>query len=118
MEVAQLQTEIWNQIAVHYEQDPQTRQQILGQLESKLWTITEVRTQTCGMPASSEIALQLYQNFAVPHDLNLAKLLIINVSGYEDIELVMSTWRTIMEQGMSHDFSSFMPNGHSSSHDS
>lgn len=48
-----------------------------------------------------ETCCQLYQGFAEPFDLPIAKLLIFHVSGHRDENLVRPIWNRIIEEGKS-----------------
>ncbi|KZT61323.1 hypothetical protein CALCODRAFT_480039 [Calocera cornea HHB12733] len=79
LEVAQLQAELYSQLQRAVGKDAGGAD-ALKKLGSQLWTITD-----------------LWQQFAVPYNLDYIKLLILHVSNHSDLNLVMGTWRRIIE---------------------
>ncbi|KZP00865.1 nucleoporin-domain-containing protein [Calocera viscosa TUFC12733] len=79
LEVAQLQAELYSQLQQVLGRDPASGE-ALKKLGSQLWSITD-----------------LWQQFAIPYDLDYIKLLILHVSNHSNLNLVMGTWRRIIE---------------------
>ncbi|EJU01086.1 nucleoporin-domain-containing protein [Dacryopinax primogenitus] len=79
LEVAQLQAETYSRLQQQLGRDTASLD-ALKKLGSQLWTITD-----------------LWQQFAMPYDMDFIKLLILHVSNHSDLNLVMGTWRRIFE---------------------
>ncbi|KAF7320066.1 Nucleoporin [Mycena kentingensis (nom. inval.)] len=80
LEVAQVQVEIYNRLAQHMDDAPETGQRIYA-LTKRLFSISE-----------------LYQEYAVPFHMNVMQLVCLHVSEHRDENLVRPIWNKIFQE--------------------
>jgi hypothetical protein len=97
LDVAQVQLEIYQILGPHMEDAPEVGQRIQA-LNTRLFTMTEVRSQLASCNYHPSSCPQLFQEYAVPFDLPNIKLLCLHVSEHRDEAVVRPIWNQIFEE--------------------